>query len=529
LSVEATSEAEIADAVVIGGGPAGSGVARLLALWGYDVVVLPGRGRARMPLAESLPPSCRKPLAALGALEAVERAGFVETRGNTSAWERPELRTLDFGEPSGFQVQRDRFDRLLLGLASDAGARVIDGGVAVEVRPSGEVPTTTLSTLRWRSAAGTGALRARWLLDCSGRAGVIARRGSRTPIDAPPTLALVGIWSRPGGWDLPDESHTVVEAYDQGWVWSVPVGEGRRYVAAMVDPRCSDLSRGGGLQAMYDAEIRRTTHLRRALEGATLEVGPSACVATPYASARYGGDGHLLVGDAGSFLDPLSSFGVKKALASARLAATVVHTVMRSSAMASAALDLFEERERAAQAAYGELARRYYALAAERFDTPFWSARAGSGRRTGSAGITPGAPTADSLRAEWSAGGLLDPSPGALPITHADHRLHRAVGRLRITSPLRLRAAGHLHLVQRPTVFGREIVLEDRLSAPALPAAVRFHRGVDLPLLLRIAAEADEFPDLFDAYQRAAPPVALPDFLSAVAGLLALDLVECAG
>ena len=66
-------------------------------------------------------------------------------------------------------------------------------------------------------------LTSRFTLDCSGRAGVIAKQGFRTYQDSPDTLALVGVWQSDTRWPLEEPSHTLVEAFESGWAWSVPV------------------------------------------------------------------------------------------------------------------------------------------------------------------------------------------------------------------------------------------------------------------------------------------------------------------
>src|SRR5262249_36496229 len=63
------------DAVVIGGGPAGSAAAHLLASWSWSVLLVHQRP-SRPSLAESLPGSTRKLLALVGDLVAVDGAGF---------------------------------------------------------------------------------------------------------------------------------------------------------------------------------------------------------------------------------------------------------------------------------------------------------------------------------------------------------------------------------------------------------------------------------------------------------------------
>jgi 2-polyprenyl-6-methoxyphenol hydroxylase-like FAD-dependent oxidoreductase len=87
------------DAVVIGGGPAGAAIGRLLASSGHSVVVLTKPVDPLRGLGESLPPSTRKLLHAVGVLDAVEHAGFYRTSGNTVCWASRERRVETF-DPS---------------------------------------------------------------------------------------------------------------------------------------------------------------------------------------------------------------------------------------------------------------------------------------------------------------------------------------------------------------------------------------------------------------------------------------------
>src|SRR5262249_17209959 len=129
------------------------------------------------------------------------------------------------------------------------------------------------------------------------------------------------------------------------------------------------------MQAAYDNELRRTFALRSLVGGATRAGAAWACDATPYSATSAAAEGLLLVGDAASFVDPLSSFGVKKALASAWVASVVVHTALTDSTAVSSAMQLFADRERQM---YDGLRRGSAVLsreAAGAHATPFWSAR----------------------------------------------------------------------------------------------------------------------------------------------------------
>ena len=82
--------------------------------------------------------------------------------------------------------------------------------------------------------------------------------------------------------------------------------------------------------------------MRDIVKQGTLVRAPWARDSSPYGFDRAGTDGLLLVGDAASFVDPLSSFGIKKALASAWLAAVVVRVSLGDTSMTAAALELYE-------------------------------------------------------------------------------------------------------------------------------------------------------------------------------------------
>ena len=86
---------------------------------------------------------------------------------------------------------------------------------------------------------------------------------------------------------------------------------------------------------------------------------------------------------------------------------------------------------------------------------------------------------------------------------------------------MRLRRAENVRTESKPAIEGREIVLREALTMPGVPAALDYFENVDLPRLVDMAEQHTQVPDLFEAYNRACPPVALPNFLAALAMLLA--------
>jgi flavin-dependent dehydrogenase len=496
------------DTVILGGGPAGAAAARLLAAWGHTVVVLTRPG-ARQPLAESLPPSAAKLLDRIGVSSAVDRAGFIRATGNTVWWGSAVPRVESFGGGAlGWQVPRGDLDRLMQAEAERAGAVVVRGATVHDVTTtSGDGAT---SSVAYDLDGRRESIFASWVFDCTGRTGLLARRGWRSADPAGRTLALVGIWERPA-WDmLADHTHTLVESYDGGWAWSVPVSTQRRYVTVMVDPALTTIrapAGSDGLTAIYASELAKATQLdalaRSGREPACLTAAPFARDASSYSATRFADDRILLVGDAASFIDPLSSYGIKKALSSAWLAAVVVHTALGDESLRSPALELYESRERAM---YDGLRRRFAALSRDAGETAtatsFWRARAAS--EPGEDGD----PDVDALR--------------------RDADVLSAFDALRSRPSIALRPSAAVQRVERPMVRGDRITMGEHLVAPAFRDGIRYIRSVDLVTIMALASAHDQVPDLYAAYSRAAPPVPLPDFLGALSVLVGKGMLDLA-
>lgn len=451
--------------LVLGGGPAGSSAARLLSTWGHSVRLIT-RPAGESRLAVSIPPSCHKLFDAIGVGDAIDRAGFVRSTGNTVWWGRSEPRVEAFADGArGWQASMHVLERVLLEQAASAG-------VAIEHR-----------------AIGAGDLEpqlARFVIDGTGRSGVLARaNGVRVYDDGPRTVALAASWRRDGDWPVPDDTHTLIESYESGWAWSVPTSPGTRHIAVMVDPRRSGLVRDAPAREVYLAEIAKTSAFRDLASAASCIDGPRGWDASGYRAVHYAGDHWLLAGDAGSFVDPLSSAGVKKALASGWLAAVAVHTSLTRPAMRAHALGFFSGREQEIEGHYSRMSRLFLAEAAPTHPHAFWRDRSDS--------------------------------PEAA--THVDTAAVReAFERLRSATSLHL-SPGEARVEPHPAVCGHEIVLEPAIVCDDGP--IRFVRGVDVVALLDLGPRFAQVPDLFDEYCRTIGPVALHDFMFALATAVA--------
>ena len=410
-------------------------------------------------LAVSLPPSCAKPFDAIGVSAAIERAGFLRSTGNTVWWGGGGRRVERFESGAlGWQVEVDALANVLL-------SEAIDAGVTVERAIVRDLPDG-------------------FVLDCTGRAGVIARAMKlRQLADTPRTVALVGIWWRDGGWAVPDDSHTLVESYTDGWMWSVPSAPGLRHIAAMVDPQRSELARDGSSAELYRAEIAKTRVFSELTADASMIEGPRGFDASQYRASAYAGDRWLLVGDAGSFIDPLSSAGVKKALASAWLAAVAMHTAIKTPSMRREAFEFFSAREHEIEQHLSRESRQFLAAASSGHHHPFWDERSDD--------------------------------PGDRMIENAHVR--RALEDLRSRGAWRPKAGASVSIQPRPMVRNHEIVMEPHLVTADHPRGVRYIRSIDIVALVELGPSRTQIPDLYETYVQRIGPAPLPDFLFAVA------------
>jgi 2-polyprenyl-6-methoxyphenol hydroxylase-like FAD-dependent oxidoreductase len=426
----------------VGGGPAAATAARLLASWGRDVLLVARADADEPELSVSLTPSCRKFFDLMGISSAIEAAGFIPSRGHTVWWGGSE-RVEPFAEGQhGWQVSTGRLSRVMLATVEAAGGRVQRATLTAD------------EVLAWP---------ARVRIDATGRSGVLARPlGRRRYEPGHRTVALIGHWRRTGAWPLPDPSHTLLESYADGWGWSVPLGPDTRALAVMVDPRTTSLVKGEGARAVYLAEIAKMSHLTEAFRGSDLIAGPSGWDASMYVAEQMTGDGWLLAGDANAFVDPLSSAGVKKA-------------------MASTAYDFFAARERATYIQFLALTRQFLLDGAPAPDHPFWADRGAPAPADDRAGVV----------AAWD--------------------------RIRVAGHLSVRLAPDVTFAPRPALTERAIVLEERLVTPRVPGGVRFVDGVDVVTLVRLAPRHAEVLNLFEDYVRCAGAIDLAAFLKALA------------
>ena len=367
------------DVVVIGGGPAGSTAATMLARQGASVLLLERERFPREHVGESLLPASIPVLEELGVLPAVQEAGFLTKWGATMVWGSDPtpwswyFRETNQRNPHSYQVWRPQFDQLLLENSRAHGVDVREGHRVVEVLWEDGKATG----VRYQSDSGeTGTVQCRYVVDASGQTGLLARDLNLRQWDPFfQNLAVYGYFSSAQPLPEPDETNIFIEAYPHGWLWSIPLHTGWTSVGAVVDSATSqnEISTGS-LQRFLESQIIQAPHTSRMLRNAHLESGPFIVKDWSYVCKRVAGDGYVLAGDAACFVDPLFSSGVHLALMSGILSAAYVTSALKDPGIAEAAAAAYQELYLKEYGHFREMARLFYSsnLTSGSY---FWEAR----------------------------------------------------------------------------------------------------------------------------------------------------------
>jgi len=325
------------DVAIIGGGPAGSTAATLLAKSGRRVVVLEREKFPRFHIGESLLPFSTKAFDRLGVREKLNRAFMPKHGGEIMA--ACGTRKIKFYFKDGFNATRDRayqvtrseFDKLLLDHSRENGAEVreetevkkIDFAPdrvrlqVISTQPS-DTPTLHSPTL----------LEARYLLDCSGRQTTLGNffklKKTYDNLQKFSVFAHYENVDRPSGID--GTLIRMVRGLDR-WFWLIPLTPTRMSIGVVMDtatframklPPEEALAKCIGEQPLILKEMTKAERVSQVYSAGDYS----------YRNEKLFGDRWLLAGDAAGFIDPVFSSGVFLAIMSAEKAADSLDEIL---------------------------------------------------------------------------------------------------------------------------------------------------------------------------------------------------------
>jgi flavin-dependent dehydrogenase len=318
------------DVAIIGGGPAGSTAAALLARAGRRVIVFEREKFPRFHIGESLLPFSMKAFARLGLHEKFSRAGFMKKFGGEIVGACSETGTKFYFKDGyrsqtdhAYQVTRGDFDKVLLDHAAECGAEVHEETSVDRVEFSNDEVELGI-----KCNGSFHLIRARYVIDASGRTSILGRKFKiKKTYDHLQKLSIFahydGVWRAEG---IDGTLTVLIRAIDR-WFWLIPLTAERTSVGVVLDSeifRKSKLSAGEFLdQTLVEQPIiaKRMTNARRVSQ-VYVEADFS------YRSARLHGDRWLLAGDAAGFIDPIFSSGVFLAVFSSELCADALNEVL---------------------------------------------------------------------------------------------------------------------------------------------------------------------------------------------------------
>ncbi len=356
------------DVIVIGGGPAGSTAATLLAKQGYRVCLFERDHFPRFHIGESLIPYTYPVLERLGVLDLMRASHFTKKYGVQFINEYGKL-----SEPFRFpeydphersqtwQVVRSEFDLMLLNNARTNHVDVHEGARVLEVLFDGKRAVGVRVKLE---REGEQFIRAKVVMDASGQSSMLMDRMGLREWD--PVLKKAAVWTywkgakRDPGID--GGGQIVIRTQEKkGWFWYIPlhddivsVGLVAAYDYLFQEQRTKDL------ETIYFEEVARCPGLQPRIANAKRNADFRVQKEYSYRATQSAGDGWVLIGDAFGFLDPLYSSGVLLALTSASNAADAVADALRANDPSEARLRRWEPEHLKAMSRIRRLVCAFY-------------------------------------------------------------------------------------------------------------------------------------------------------------------------
>ena len=367
------------DVIVIGGGPAGSTAASLLSQWNRRVLLLERDHFPRQHIGESLLPGTYDVMKRLGVYEKVEQVGFPPKYGATYIWGKTRdpwtIRFVEVGDNleriadkphHAFQVDRAKFDKILLDHSRDSGVTVLEGCRVTGVTRDGQ-QTMHVSYLDQSRITRTATCRI--CVDASGQNSFLGRDLGLRKLN--PLLKNVALYTRFQGAksvvdfvpDLtPDDRGNIfVVGCDAGWFWYIPLADDLHSVGLVTDAAKSGAINRIGRKEFFLEAVEATPEIAYMLKEARME---SDSIQTQsdwsYICSKVQGPGYVLAGDAAAFIDPILSTGVDLAMESGLKSALAINTSFNNPKLADQAMAWYEDEYQNIASDFRQMAEHWY-------------------------------------------------------------------------------------------------------------------------------------------------------------------------
>ena len=341
------------DTIVIGGGPAGSTVATLVAEQGHRVLLLERTSTPQFKIGESLIPATYWTFKRLGMLEKLRASHFPQkysvqfySRSGKASNPFYFFQTNPHDSAVTWQVLRSEFDQMLLDNAKEKDVEIRRGTGVREVLFEGDTATGVVT----QNVDGTReTLNATVIVDSTGQRSLIGRQLNLNTTE--PNLKMASLFTHYEGGHRDegiDEGATLILHTEEkdSWFWSIPLPYNRTSIGVVGEldyllQNRRDTDGKLNTQKIFNEELAKCAPLQQRLEGANQLFPIQSTKDFSYRASRIAGNNWVLVGDAFGFLDPVYSTGLFLALKSGEMAADVIIEAFHKNDFSEAQLGSF--------------------------------------------------------------------------------------------------------------------------------------------------------------------------------------------
>jgi flavin-dependent dehydrogenase len=350
------------DVAIIGGGPAGSTAAAVLARAGLSVACFERERFPRFHIGESLLPANVPLFDRLGLTPRLEAAGFLRKNGAAFIDDVEgrkivlNFRRGPWWDDHAYNVPRADFDALLLDQATKEGAAVFQGASVEDLAIEAGGVRLQVQT----DDGGAYPVEAAFLVDASGRDAILATRlGRREPLPSLGKAAFFAHYRGGDRWAGPLEGHIRIFLFEHGWFWWIPFAGDLTSVGCVLHQRAVT-GRTGSVERLFEEMVEACPSAAAGLRDATRTTPVWSAANFSFRTRATTGDRHVAIGDAVTFVDPIFSTGVYIAMQSAELAGEVIVEQFRTGTFRAAAFDRYHRRVDTGTDLFFRLVDRYY-------------------------------------------------------------------------------------------------------------------------------------------------------------------------
>jgi flavin-dependent dehydrogenase len=307
--------------VIIGGGCAGAATALSLVQQGITgIAIIEKSGFAAARIGETIQPPTAGLLKQLGAWDHFLQDAHLPSPGVSSAWGTGDLDYTDFiykAQGNGWHLDRNAFDKMMLKLALQKGTELFSGL---------QLTGALWDNDAWQLQCGAMKITANFVVDATGRNQAFAKLQGSNKIHFDDLHGIYTYWQPKQPSAGFATSQTLVESVENGWWYSALLPNASLAVAFMTD---KEVIKEKGLKQTgnYIENLRNAPHTFRRTVHYEMITTPAVKAAGAYLSDHITGNNWLAAGDCASAFDPLSSYGIHKALQSGMNAAACIKEV----------------------------------------------------------------------------------------------------------------------------------------------------------------------------------------------------------